>query len=97
MPRRSLYERWIAAVYASKLSPAARDTLVVYGLHMLRGGIIRIDLRTVAEWTGRDTRNVSRHISAARQLGLLEHVRRPSHGRPAVNRATVPDDLRIDL
>lgn len=90
MPRAPLYTRWLAALFAAKLSPAARDTMAAYAAHMTPDGIIRIDQSTISEWTGRDRRHITRHISQARRQGLLDIVERSGPGRPATYRATMP-------
>lgn len=89
-PGTSFLNRWLHAVYSSKLTPAQRDTLNAYAGFMNRQGTMRVPRKTIVEMTGRARQHVDKHISAARREGLLELAEPASRGRPACYRATVP-------
>jgi hypothetical protein len=82
--------RWIAAIYAAKLSTAARDTLFAYAVHMRPDGTIQVARKEIQEWTQRPRRNIDLHIRQAIDAGLLQVAARHNHGKPATYRATIP-------
>jgi hypothetical protein len=87
------FRDWVAAIYAAKITPAARDTLIAYGLHMSRNGTIRISRDTIGEWTERGSRVLARHIQEGTRAGILEPIRGAGRGHPATYRATLPPDV----
>lgn len=87
-----VFRDWVAAVYASKLSAGARDTVIVYALHTTRSGTVRIPRDIVQQWTERGPRIIARHIAAATREGLITTVKHSGGGRPAVYRLTMPTD-----
>lgn len=89
-PPQTLAQRWLRAVYAAKLSPAVRDTLAAYACFMTRTGVIRIPQQTITEMTGREPRNLRRHLAAAQAAGLLHLVDTGSRARVATYQVTIP-------
>jgi hypothetical protein len=86
--------RWISAIYAAKLSPACRDTLIAYSAFMDNDGLIQVRRKEIEEWTGRPASDIARHIRKAVNAGLLDVEQARLRGRPTTYRATVPPTPR---
>ena len=93
-PPQTFVQRWLRAVYGSKLTAAEHDTMAAYAAHMTRAGIIRVPQIEIVAATGRDRRDVVRHVAAAQRIGLLVLVERPARGRVAAYHAVLPGTHR---
>jgi len=89
-PGTSFLHRWLAAVYASKLTTAERDTLCAYSSFMSPQGYVRIRQRVISGITGRPERHIRTHLAAARSAGLMDLIVAGNVSRVSVYQATIP-------